>query len=44
MALGTCTKFQFEILIMNVIPGIVYFREIILESCQNVSETTPGPY
>ena len=41
MALGTRTKFQFEILTINVICSIVYFREIILESSQNVSETTP---
>ena len=34
--------FRLEILIINVISGIVYFREIILESSQNVSETTPG--
>ena len=26
---------------MNVIAGIMYFREIILASLQNVSETTP---
>ena len=33
MALGTHTKkFQLEILTVNVIFGIVYFREIILES------------
>ena len=38
-ALGTRTKFQLEILTINVITGIVYFREIILESSQNVSET-----
>ena len=30
-----------EILTMNVIFGIEYFRKIILESSQNVSETTP---
>ena len=40
-ALGTRTKFQLEILIINVISGVVYFREIILESSRNVSETTP---
>ena len=40
-ALGTRTKFPFEILIINVISGVVYFREIILESSRNVSETTP---
>ena len=41
MALGTRTKFQLENLTINVISGIVYFREIILESSRNVSETTP---
>ena len=41
MALGTRTKFQFKILTINVISIIVYFREIILESSRNVSETTP---
>ena len=40
-ALGTRTKFQLEILTINVISDIVYFHEIILESSQNVSETTP---
>ena len=40
-ALGARTKFQLEILTINVITGIVYFREIILESSWNVSETTP---
>ena len=40
-ALGTRTHFQFEILTINVISSIVYFREIILESSRNVSETTP---
>ena len=40
-ALGTCTKFQLEILTINVISGIVYFGEIILESSRSVSETTP---
>ena len=39
--LDTRTKFQFEILTRNVISSIVYFREIILESSRNVSETTP---
>ena len=42
-ALGTRTKFQLEILTINVISGIVYFREIILESSRNVSETTLWP-
>ena len=37
----TCTDFQLEILTITVISGIVYFLEIILESTQNVSETTP---
>ena len=41
-ALGTRTKFQLEILTINVISGMVYFREIFLESSRNVSETTPG--
>ena len=31
-ALGTWTKFQHEILTINVIPSIVYFRKVILES------------
>ena len=39
-ALGTRTKFQLEIQNINVISGIVYFHEIILESLQNVSVTT----
>ena len=41
MALGTRTKFQIEILTINVISSIVDFREIILESSRNVSETIP---
>ena len=40
-ALGTHTKFQLEILMVNVISGIVYFRDIIFESSWNISETTP---
>ena len=40
-ALGTHTKFRLEILTLNVISSIVDFREIILESSRNVSETTP---
>ena len=41
-ALGTRTKFQLEILNANVISGILcFFRMIISESSQNVSETTP---
>ena len=43
-ALGTRTKFQLEILTINVISGMVYFREIFLESSRNVSETTPWPH
>ena len=41
MALGTRTKFQLEILIRNTISAIHKFRENILESSRNVSETTP---
>ena len=37
-ALGTCTKLQLDILIINVISGIVYFHEIILESSWSISE------
>ena len=40
-ALGTRTKFQLEILTVNVISGVVYFHEIISESSRYVSETTP---
>ena len=40
-SMGIRTKFQLEIFTVNVISGIVYFREIILESSRNVSETTP---
>ena len=40
-ALGTHTKFQLEILTINGILGIVYFRKISLESSRNVSETAP---
>ena len=42
MALGTRTKFQFEILTINVISSIVYFREIILDSSRNVSDNWPS--
>ena len=35
-------NFQLDILTVNVICGIVYFRDIILESSWNVSETTPN--
>ena len=40
-ALGTCVKFQLEIPTMHVLPGIVYFRDIISESSWNVGETIP---
>ena len=40
-ALGTHTKFRLEILTLNVISSVEDFREIILESSRNVSETTP---
>ena len=43
-ALGTRTKFQLEILTINVITSIIYFREIILESSRDVNETTPWPW
>ena len=41
LALGTRTNFQIEILTINVISGVVYFRENILGSSRNVSETAP---
>ena len=41
IALDTRTKFQIEILIRNTISAIHKFRENILESSRNVSETTP---
>ena len=41
MALGTHTKFQLEILIRSTISAIHKFRENILESSRNISETTP---
>ena len=40
MALGTRTEFLLENLTINVYSGIVYFREIILKSSWNFSETT----
>ena len=39
--LGTHTKFQLEILIRSTISAIHKFRESILESSRNISETTP---
>ena len=42
MALSIRLKFQLEILSINVISAIVYFREIIRGSMQNGSE--PGNY
>ena len=44
LKLCTCAQrmaFQLEILTINMISGIVYFRETILESSQNGSETIP---
>ena len=40
-ALGSRTKFQLEILIKSTISVIREFRENILESWRNLSETTP---
>ena len=42
IAFGTRTNFQIEMLIINVISGVVYFRENILGSSRSVSETVPG--
>ena len=39
MALGTRTKFQLEILIRSTILVIYKFRENVLESSRNISET-----
>ena len=41
MALGTRIKFQLEIFIKRTISAIHKFRENILESLRNISETTP---
>ena len=41
MALGTRTKFQLDIIITSTISEIHKFRENILESSRNVSETPP---
>ena len=41
LALGTRTNFQIEILTINVISGVVYYRENILGSSRYVSETAP---
>ena len=41
-ALGTCTKFQLEILIRSTISAIHKFRGNILESSWNISETPPA--
>ena len=38
-AMGTRTKFQLEIITIDVISGIVYFHEIILESSRNMSQS-----
>ena len=40
MALGTRTKFKLEIFIISTISALHKFRENILESSRNVSETT----
>ena len=40
-ALGTHTKFQFEILTINMISGIVYFYVRLFWGLQNSSKTTP---
>ena len=40
-ALGTRTKFQLEILTINVISGIVYFPKIVLIRSRSVNETNP---
>ena len=42
IALGKRRKFRLEILIRCMISAIHKFRENILESSQNVSETSPG--
>ena len=39
--LDRCTKFHLEILTISAISGIVYFRKMIWESLQNISETNP---
>ena len=44
MALGSHTNFQLQIIIRSTISAIHKFRENILESSQNVSETTPWFY
>ena len=41
MALGTRTIFNLGTLIINVICGIVYFRDIILGSSWKLSEICP---
>ena len=41
-ALGSRTKFQHGIIIINAIFGIVYFSEIILKSSRNVYVTIPS--
>ena len=40
-ALGIRSKVQLDIININVISGIEYFREMILKSSRNFSETTP---
>ena len=41
VALGTSIKFQLEILMRSMISAIHKFRENILESFRNISETPP---
>ena len=41
MALGKRTEFQLEIVIRSAISAIHKFRETILESLWNISETSP---
>ena len=42
MALGTRAKFQHAVFIRSTISAIYTFRENIMESSRNVSETTPN--
>ena len=39
---ATRTKFQLEIITINVISGIVYFREIIVGICETLVKQPPG--
>ena len=42
MVLDTSTKFRLELLIINVISGIIYFLEINQQISRNVSKTAPS--